>query len=77
MLAFHPSDTSAAALPRPQGKLQPWFGAFADGEAAASRHLPVLRFAVLNLVALALLGAAGCKAGSPWCWRATVRAWWR
>jgi len=62
MLAIHPPETTAAAgLELAQGKLQSWFGAFAEGEAAASRHLLILRFGVLNLVALALLGAAWLK----------------
>jgi MotA/TolQ/ExbB proton channel family len=38
-----------------------WFAALAEGDAASNRYLLVLRFAVLNLVALALLGAAWLK----------------
>jgi hypothetical protein len=60
MLAIHPSETSAAVRP-PRGKLPAWWGAFAEGEAAGGRHLLLLRFGVLNLVALALLGAAWLK----------------
>ncbi len=37
------------------------FGAFGEGEAAAYRHLLVMRFAVINIVAFALLGAAWVK----------------
>ena len=44
-----------------QSRLRAWFGAFAAGEAAGHRYLLILRFAVLNLVALALLGAAWLK----------------
>jgi MotA/TolQ/ExbB proton channel family len=60
MLAINPSESTAtaAAFQPSQRKPQGWFGAFAGGEAAASRHLLLLRFAVINLVALALLGAA-------------------
>jgi biopolymer transport protein ExbB/TolQ len=60
MLAIHPPETAAAAAAfrPPQGRLQTWFGAFGEGDAAAYRYLLVLRFAVLNVVALALLGAA-------------------
>jgi hypothetical protein len=63
MIAIHPPKTTAAAgaFQPAQGMLQPWFGAFAEGDAAASRHLLILRFAVLNVVALALLGAAWLK----------------
>ena len=60
MLAVHPPETSAALHVR-EGKPPAWFGAFAEGEAAGFRHLLILRFAVLNLVALALLGAAWMK----------------
>ena len=60
MLATHPPETSAA-LRSPQGTPPAWLGALAEGEAAGSRHLLILRFAVLNLVALALLGAAWLK----------------
>ena len=37
------------------------FGAFGDSEPAAFRHLLVLRFAIVNLVAFALLAAAWMK----------------
>jgi len=60
MLATHAPETSAA-FRSPEGKPPAWFGAFAEGEAAGFRHLLILRFAVLNLVALALLGAAWMK----------------
>jgi MotA/TolQ/ExbB proton channel family len=41
--------------------LPAWLGALYDGESAAQRYLLLMRFAVLNLVALALLGAAWLK----------------
>jgi len=41
--------------------LRAWLGALSDGDAAAQRFLLLMRFAVLNLVALALLGAAWLK----------------
>jgi hypothetical protein len=41
--------------------LTAWLGALYDGDAAAQRYLLLMRFAVLNLVALALLGAAWLK----------------
>ena len=63
MSAIHDLTITAAApaFPPSQRRLRAWFGAFAEGEAAAYRHLLILRFAVLNLVALALLGAAWLK----------------
>ena len=63
MLAMHSPETTAAApaLGLARGEPQPWFGAFAEGDPGASRHLLILRFAVLNIVALALLGAAWLK----------------
>ena len=63
MLAIHDLKITAAApaFPPAQRGLRAWFGAFAEGEAAGYRHLLILRFAVLNLVALALLGAAWLK----------------
>jgi hypothetical protein len=63
MLAVHSPETTAAApaLGLARGEPQPWFGAFAEGDPGASRHLLILRFAVLNVVALALLGAAWLK----------------
>lgn len=60
MLAIHDIRTTAPTLPFPRGP-SAWFAAFADGEAAGYRRLLILRFAVLNLVALALLGAAWLK----------------
>lgn len=38
-----------------------WFAALRENDAAAYRHLLILRFAVINLVAVALLGAAWLK----------------
>jgi hypothetical protein len=38
-----------------------WFAALTEGDPAARRYLLLLRFTVLNLVALALLGAAWLK----------------
>ena len=38
-----------------------WFAALTDGDAASHRYLLLLRFTVLNLVALALIGAAWAK----------------
>ena len=67
MLATDRFDATATApplgpeLPPPRASLRALLWAFADGEAAAHRHLLILRFAVLNLVALALLGAAWLK----------------
>ena len=63
MPAIHDLTITAAAptFPAAQRRLRAWFGAFAEGEAAAYRHLLILRFAVLNLVALALFGAAWLK----------------
>ena len=55
------SPDAAAAMPPARGPLRAWFKTLAAGEAAAGRHLLILRFAVLNLVALALLGAAWLK----------------
>jgi MotA/TolQ/ExbB proton channel family len=63
MPAIHDLTITAAA-PFHQAspsRLRAWLGAFAEGEAAGHRHLLLLRFAVLNLVALALLGAAWLK----------------
>ena len=44
-----------------QGGLSAWLGALYEGDGAAQRYLLLMRFAVLNLVALALLGAAWLK----------------
>jgi MotA/TolQ/ExbB proton channel family len=41
--------------------LPAWFGALYEGGDAAQRYLLLMRFAVLNLLALALLGAAWLK----------------
>ena len=38
-----------------------WFAALTEGDAASRRYLLLLRFAVLNVVALALFGAAWLK----------------
>jgi hypothetical protein len=48
-------------LAHERGVLSAWLGALYDGDAAAQRYLLLMRFAVLNLVALALLGAAWLK----------------
>jgi hypothetical protein len=63
MPAIHDLTITAAApaFSPSQSRVRAWLGAFAEGEAAAYRHLLILRFAVLNLVALALLGAAWLK----------------
>jgi hypothetical protein len=71
MLATDRFDTNATAPPLganlgatlapTRSNLRDLLWAFADGEAAAHRHLLVLRFAVLNLVAAALLAAAWLK----------------
>ena len=42
-----------------------WFAALADGDAVSRRYLLLLRYAVLNLVAFALLGAAWIKGWVP------------
>ena len=57
---FGTTTIEPAIQPTP-AKLRTWFSAYAEGEAAGSRHLLILRFAVLNLVALALVGAAWLK----------------
>jgi hypothetical protein len=44
-----------------RGGLPAWFGAFTGVEGGAQRYLLLMRFAVFNLVALALLGAAWIK----------------
>ena len=44
-----------------QAGLTGWLGALYEGGGAAQRYLLLMRFAVLNLVALALLGAAWLK----------------
>ena len=62
LAARHLEATAAApAFRSPPRQSRTWFGVSADGDAAGCRHLLVLRFAVLNLVALALLGAAWLK----------------
>jgi hypothetical protein len=63
MPAIHDLTITAAApgFQVSPSRLRAWFGALAEGEAAAYRHLLILRFAVLNLVALALFGAAWLK----------------
>jgi hypothetical protein len=48
-------------LARGRGGQPAWLGALYDGAGAAQRYLLLMRFAVLNLVALALLGAAWLK----------------
>jgi len=44
-----------------RGGLSAWVGALTDTEGGAQRYLLLMRFAVFNLVALALLGAAWLK----------------
>jgi MotA/TolQ/ExbB proton channel family len=44
-----------------RGGLPTWLAALYDSDGAAQRYLLLMRFAVLNLVALALLGAAWLK----------------
>lgn len=56
--SFAPGDFSEA---RRASSLSEWFAALKEGDAASRRYLLLLRFAVLNLVALALLGAAWLK----------------
>lgn len=51
-------DTTAS---RPGFALARWFVALSDADAAAKRYLLLLRFAVINLIAMALLGAAWIK----------------
>jgi hypothetical protein len=46
---------------RGRGGLPSWLAALHDSDGAAQRYLLLMRFAVLNLVALALLGAAWLK----------------
>lgn len=54
-----PAPAGASAT-RPSGWAQ-MFAAFAESDASGYRHLLVLRFAVINLVAFALVGAAWLK----------------
>ena len=51
----------APSLAPARGALPAWLGALYEGDGAAQRYLLLMRFAVLNLVALALLGAAWLK----------------
>lgn len=53
--------TDVLAGRRDTGSLTSLFAAFADGDAASYRYLLLLRFSVLNLVAVALIGAAWLK----------------
>jgi hypothetical protein len=55
------APSGAPDAPGDQSLLAAWFAAFRDGEAGGYRYLLVLRFAVLNLVACALLAAAWLK----------------
>lgn len=50
----------SGAAPSARGSAS-WFAALREGDAAAYRHLLILRFAVINLVAAALLAAAWLK----------------
>lgn len=50
-----------SSLTAARGRLSGWLGALYDGDGAAQRYLLLMRFAVFNLVALALLGAAWLK----------------
>jgi uncharacterized membrane protein (DUF485 family) len=43
---------------RTRAELQDWFGAYGADDPRAHRHLLIMRFAVVNLVAVALLAAA-------------------
>jgi hypothetical protein len=52
---------SAPRLAHGRGGLPAWLGALYDSDSAAQPYLLLLRFAVLNLVAGALLGAAWLK----------------
>lgn len=54
-------DTGAASARSPGRKLADWFAALREDDAMAFRHVLMLRFAVINLVAVALLGAAWLK----------------
>jgi hypothetical protein len=51
----------APSLAPARAGLAAWLGALYEGDSAAQRYLLLMRFAVLNLVALALLGAAWLK----------------
>jgi hypothetical protein len=56
------SSTAGASAPRgaPPGPAG-WFAALSESDAAGSRYVLTLRFLVINLVAVALLGAAWLK----------------
>jgi len=61
-----PPGTDAAGdagrfLPQVLSLAATWFGALAEGEAAAVRHLLWLRFVLVNMIAFALLGAVALE----------------
>lgn len=56
-----PGPSSAPAVSTPRFGLARWFAALSDADAAARRYLLLLRFAVINLIATALLCAAWMK----------------
>ena len=59
--ASFPADVSAPAAVSDRHSLARLFSALSEDDAASYRYLLVLRFLVLNLVAVALLGAAWLK----------------
>lgn len=56
-----PGPSNAPAASTPRFGLARWFAALSDADAAARRYLLLLRFAVINLIATALLCAAWMK----------------
>ncbi|MEM9439214.1 MAG: MotA/TolQ/ExbB proton channel family protein [Pseudomonadota bacterium] len=52
------ASVAGQALGATDDGLKGWFSAYQEGDPAAHRYLLVMRFAVVNLVGLALLGAA-------------------
>ena len=56
-----PGPSNAPAASAPRFGLARWFAALSDADAAARRYLLLLRFAVINLIATALLCAAWMK----------------
>ena len=59
--ASFPADVSAPEAVSERNSLASLFSALSEDDAASFRYLLVLRFLVLNLVAVALLGAAWLK----------------
>jgi hypothetical protein len=55
------STAGASALPDARPGPAGWFAALSESDAAGSRYLLALRFLVINVVAVALLGAAWLK----------------